>query len=125
MREMTEAMARFFWAMSMFSAQQMLSVTSMAGKKDGADGRAACDAVSGAMEGRLGETLGEALRTGDRLQRSIIDMMFDLARWPGGGLFGKTGERSDGSTSAGCTGCADESRSPTPESGWGPMPPHG
>lgn len=70
MRELLKSMSSFSWAMSLFGVEQAGNVLSP-GKS-----ASALNAVAGAAEKQLGSLTGEAFRSGDALQRGMIDMMF-------------------------------------------------
>lgn len=67
MRDLTQSMLRFSWAMSLFGVQQManLLTPSRAAK--------AFEDVARAAEGELGQALRQTFRAGDAAQRNIVD----------------------------------------------------
>ncbi|HEX7183452.1 MAG TPA: hypothetical protein VF756_16585 [Thermoanaerobaculia bacterium] len=78
LRELMKSMLGFSWAMSLFGAKSMADA--LAPDK----AAASLDAVTHATEEQLGQGgLRGLFQTGDRIQRSIIDMMF--AAMPGSG----------------------------------------
>jgi hypothetical protein len=126
MREFTKSLSTFSWAMSLFGIQQLGNLFKSNG---GLGGKAAqaFDAVTCSTEAQLGQMLGETFRTGDKLQRSIVDMMF--------GMFGQSMNRMPGSSAAsGCSQCSGGGAQgggmpaggmPAADgssTGWGPMP---
>ena len=72
MRELARSMASFSWAMSMFGIQQMTNVMSPRRAVD------AFGAVTRTTEEALGPGLRSAFRTGDRLQKAMVDLSFSL-----------------------------------------------
>lgn len=72
MKELLNAAARFYWAMSLFGARQIGAASS----RDGTDRtRRAFDSVTGATEEELGSMLKSAFEVGDRLQRGLCDLV--------------------------------------------------
>jgi len=79
MRELTKSMLSFSWAMPLFGMKQMMS---MAMPRDASrpfghaeDGLAA---VTGAAERELDGAWMSAFKTGDQLQRQMVDLMFGV-----------------------------------------------
>lgn len=72
MRNLTRSVASFSWAMSLFGAEQLANLITprRAGEAFGAVARTAQDT--------LGPGLRTAFQTGDRLQRSMVDLSFSL-----------------------------------------------
>lgn len=82
MCELARSLASFSWAMSLLGLEQM---TNLIAPRRAA---AAFGTVARAAEGQLGPTLGSAFRSGEQLQRRVVDAAFDLAglgNAPGGG----------------------------------------
>lgn len=73
MRELARSMASFSWAMSLFGVQQMTNLMSPRRAVD------AFSAVARTAEETLGPGLRSAFRTGDRLQKAMVDLSFSLA----------------------------------------------
>src|ERR1044072_3125150 len=76
MRELTKSAISYAWAMSLFGAEQFASVLSARG-----EGRAgeALYKVTRAATDELGDILWAAYQVGDQLQRSSVDLFFDVA----------------------------------------------
>lgn len=74
MRELTKSMFSYAWAMSLFGAQQMLNLLSPS-KAAGA-----FEGVASATEKELGQSLQSVFKTGDDLQRRMVNLMFGAAR---------------------------------------------
>jgi hypothetical protein len=138
MREFTKSLSTFSWAMTLFSVQQLGNLFKRNGGGQGGKAAQAFDAVTCSAEAQLGQMLGETFRTGDKLQRSMVDMMF--------GMFGQSMNRMPGSgAGSGCSQCSGGGASgggmpgggmpgggmpgggmPATDgtsTGWGPMPP--
>lgn len=91
MRDLAHSASRFTWVLSLFGLRQLAQILeSPAGRARGGSNRAAdaFNAVSGAAEQHLGESLRRTFQTGDRMLRRWIDIVFrgnDLyAGWGGG-----------------------------------------
>lgn len=134
MRELTKTMTSFSWAMSLFGAKQMLNMMNPA------QAARAFESITRATEGQLDEGLRSAFRTGDRLQRSIVDATFSLlsgagladpATWTGAtrramdcvteAAGGEKGPRP-GATGARPTGTGPSGAESSTQTGWGPVP---
>lgn len=72
MRELARSMASFSWAMSLFGVEQMANLLAPQRAVE------AFGAVARSAEGVLGPRLRSAFQTGDRLQRSMVDLSFGL-----------------------------------------------
>jgi hypothetical protein len=72
MRNLTRSVASFSWAMSLFGLEQMANLISPRRAGD------ALGAVTRTTEGTFGPGLQAAFQTGDRLQRSMVDLSFSL-----------------------------------------------
>jgi hypothetical protein len=72
MRNLTRSVASFSWAMSLFGVEQMANLVSPR------RAAAAFGTVVRSAEGTLGPGLRSAFQTGDRLQRSMVDLSFSL-----------------------------------------------
>src|SRR6187549_2050981 len=72
MRNLTRSVASFSWAMSLFGVEQVANLISPRRVGD------AFGAVARSTEGALGPGLRAAFQTGDRLQRSMVDLSFSL-----------------------------------------------
>lgn len=83
MRDFTKSMFSFSWAMSLFSVQQALNLMSPSRATK------AFDNVTGATREQFDDVLQATFRTGDNLQRGVVDMMlgaftgqaFNPSRW--------------------------------------------
>lgn len=98
MRELTKSMLSFSWAMPLYGMKQMLN---MALPRDmsrpfgeATDG---LNSVTGAMREQLGPTLRSMFDAGDQIQRSMVDVMFNL----GFGAFDPNAMRRQGGTQGG------------------------
>jgi hypothetical protein len=72
MREFSKSLFSFSWAMSMLGVEQMANLVSP---------RRAADAfgtVARSAEGALGPGLRSVFQTGDRLQRTMVDLSFGM-----------------------------------------------
>ena len=81
MRELFKSMVGFSLAMSVFGIEQMRNVVKK--KEDKNDSREDwisddLATVTGAAEQRFGERAHKVFEAGDRFQREIIDLMFDV-----------------------------------------------
>ena len=72
MRDLTRSVASFSWAMSLYGLEQMANLMSPRRAAD------AFEAVTRTTEKTLGPGLRSAFQTGDRLQRSMVDLSFSL-----------------------------------------------
>src|ERR1043166_365337 len=92
-------MFSYAWAMSLFGAQQMLNLLSPS-KAAGA-----FEGVASATEKELGQSLQSVFKTGDDLQRRMVNLMFGAAR---------PDAQGDGGRADGAGGGAMPVASPTP-----------
>ncbi len=77
MRELTKSMLGFSWAMSLFPLRQMWNLTVPQDmSRPFARATDEMNAVARAAGDQLGSTLKGAYEAGDRMQRSMVDMMF-------------------------------------------------
>lgn len=133
MRDLTKSMTSFSWALSLFGARQMLNLMHPS------RAAGAFESMARAAEGQLDEGLGSAFRTGDRLQRTIVDAAFG---WMGGGMIDPTAWTRAGRRAMDCAErAAHETARPAPgpaaspaagqgpeaghdetTGGWGPVP---
>lgn len=89
MREFTKNVLSFSWAMSLFGANQMGSVLSVDEVGEGLPGSTA--ELKGATEGlveQFGKNLRDTFDVGDRLQREMVDAVFNLFAAQDGGTEG-------------------------------------
>lgn len=118
MKELTKSLTSFSWAMSLFGAKQLLNMM------DPAKASRAFQSVTDATEGQLDESLRSAFRTGDRLQRSMVDAAFGMMT--AGGAFDPTtwtdaARRAAGYASQAAKKAATHEDAGGAETGWGPM----
>jgi hypothetical protein len=81
MRDLTKSFFSFSWAMSMFGLEQMRTMFSddIEGKRR--DRMAEdFDAVAEAASSRLSKRNASMYESGDKLQREMVDLMFDIVR---------------------------------------------
>ena len=104
MRDLTRSMASFSWAMSLYGLEQMANLMSPRRAAD------AFEAVTRTTERTLGPGLRTAFQTGDRLQRSMVDLSFSVVGLgpsaAGGGSAPATASGSTSGPTAGSTGAA-------------------
>src|SRR5262249_48756354 len=79
----------------------------------------AFDNVTCATEEQLGGFLRDTFKTGDKLQRGMVDMLFGAFLMRGQGAEGGSRMSADGT---GCCGQAAQKRGMDEAQGWGPMP---
>lgn len=94
MRDLTKAMLRFSWAMSLFGVKQMTSMMMPSGNNPPlSEMTESFNAVTEATEEQLGQVFKNAFRAGDTLQKSATDLSMNWAsmesfdpnqilRWP-------------------------------------------
>jgi hypothetical protein len=94
MRDLTKAMLRFSWAMSLFGVKQMTSMMMPSGNNPPlSEVTESFNAVTEATEEQLGQMFKDAFKAGDTLQKSVTDLSmkwasmesFDanqILRWP-------------------------------------------
>jgi hypothetical protein len=83
MRDLTKSMASYTWAMSVYSAQQMMSLMTPQKATD------SFDKVTAATVNEMDNALKETFQVGDRIQRGMVDIMMgslgmfglDPGRW--------------------------------------------
>lgn len=79
MRELTKSMLSFSWAMPLYGMKQMLNMTFPRDMSrpfgEATDG---FNSVTGAMREQLGSTMQSMFDAGDQIQRSMVDVMFNL-----------------------------------------------
>jgi hypothetical protein len=79
MRELTKSMLSFSWAMPLYGMKQMLNMTFPRDMSrpfgEATDG---FNSVTGAMREQLGSTMRSMFDAGDQIQRSMVDVMFNL-----------------------------------------------
>jgi hypothetical protein len=132
MREFSKSLFSFSWAMSLLGVEQMANLASPRRAVD------ALGAVARSAEGTLGPGLRAVFQTGDRMQKTMVDLSFGLVGLGGPspaagtatgapGLLGQVGNLAFETLQMGVnavhsvTGAAwSQQQGP---SGWGPMPP--
>jgi len=72
MRELTRSVASFSWAMSLFGVEQMANLASPRRAVD------AFGAVARSAEGALRPGLRSAFQAGDRIQKAVVDLSFNV-----------------------------------------------
>lgn len=77
MRELTSAMVRLPWAMSLFGVEQVASVLGRRNRDALTDATANLYRATHAVQGELGDVLWATYQVGDAIQRSTLDIMFD------------------------------------------------
>lgn len=94
MRDLTKAMLRFSWAMSLFGVKQMTSMMMPSGNNPPlSEVTESFNAVTEATEEQLGQMFKDVFKAGDTLQNSVTDLSmkrasmesFDtnqILRWP-------------------------------------------
>lgn len=79
MRELTKSMLSFSWAMPLYGMKQMLNLTFPRDMSrpfgEATDG---FNSVTGSMREQLGSTMQSMFDAGDQIQRSMVDVMFNL-----------------------------------------------
>jgi len=131
MRELSKNLFSFSWALSMLGVEQMANLASPRRAAD------AFGAVARSAEGALGPGLRSVFQTGDRLQRTMVDLSFGLvgmgrpstddAAAGAPGLLGQVGSLAFDLMQLGvttvysATGAAWSQQQGV--SGWGPVPP--
>ena len=128
MRDLVKSLNRFSWAMSLYGAQELIQLV----RRPGADRSPAADLTSATQAGerQLDGSFRRAFEAGDRVQRSVVDLMFgvvtlealdpnrlaalsaDVLRQSTAALWSLW----PGSRAAGSRSCGEPC-------GWGPMPP--
>jgi hypothetical protein len=146
MREITKAMTSYTWAMSMFWTQQMVNLLGLGGAGSWNRSARGFTKVTEATTAEMGETMRAVFRSGDTLQRGLVDVFLaPLSFMNGNGSNGNGGNAaardeppaggpvdasrvwtagdSRNSSQAG-TGPASQPPAPPstdPSLGWGPM----
>ena len=79
MREFAKSMISFSWSLSLFGLKQATEAfTPTQSDREEKDGAVAFDAVTKQTRQRLGDTLSDVFKIGDRLQRGTVDMLFQV-----------------------------------------------
>jgi hypothetical protein len=146
MREFTKSMMSYTWALSVFSAQQVINLFAPGqGSEQTAKAKQAFDNITDATTGTFNQTLKNMFGAGDKLQQGMVDVLLgglssgslDPSRWIQMGndaikQVADLGRRSVPSVTnvapnARQTAAPSESSTPgvsaAPQDvGWGPMP---
>ena len=78
MREVTKSLTSFSWVMTLFGLQQTLRLFSRPNEQQLGDAATqAFDNVTKATRQELSEFTETAFRAGDRIQRGLLDMVFE------------------------------------------------
>jgi hypothetical protein len=79
MRELTKSMLSFSWAMPLFGMRQMMSMTMpQDASRPWGHAEDGFDAVTGVAQRQLDGAWASAWKTGDQLQRQMVDLMFGV-----------------------------------------------
>jgi hypothetical protein len=103
MRDLTKSMTSYTWAMSVFGMQQMLNLLGLGGNGSWNRSTTSLNNVTQAASDELGDTVRAVFRSGDTLQRGMVDVFLaplSFTNWCGGGTTGGEGQRG-GSWEAG------------------------
>ena len=119
MRELTKSFVSFSWALSLLGIKQATNLLSPGRPNN-------FEPVAQAAANQLDPSMQGLFRTGDNLQRGVVNAMFGMldprnwnpSRWaPGAGQPGAGGQ-SGVSSGAGGSSCCGQ-----PSQGWGPITP--
>lgn len=80
MRELTKSWASFSWAMAAFGLQQTLNLFSANTGDDRHPAASAFDNVTKATRKELGDFTSAVFRTGDNIQKGMVDATFSALR---------------------------------------------
>jgi hypothetical protein len=114
MRELAKSAISLSWAMSLLGMRQAMGLFNPQGVDGTRSGARSFEAVTQAAVNQLDPSLQGTFRTGDNMQRSVMNLMFgfiDPGNWNPGRWMPGTGE----GCSSNCSGQSSQ--------GWGPMPP--
>lgn len=113
MRELTKSVVSFSWAVSLLGMKEAAGMFMSQGRGAGQPMSNDLDAVTQTAVGQLGPSFQGIFRTGDNLQRGMVNAMFgifDPGKWnPAAWMPG--------------TGMGSSSCSGQPSQSWGPVPP--
>jgi hypothetical protein len=97
MRDFTKSLTSYTWAMSVFGFQQMLNLMSLNGNGQSSRATQAFANVTEATSSQLGDTMRSVFRSGDNLQRAMVDLFLaPLSFGNGCGALGDRGGQSTG-----------------------------
>lgn len=130
MRDLTKSLTSYTWAMSLFWTQQMGDLLGLAGADSRSRSQRTLTAVTEATVNEMTDTLRAVFRSGDVMQRGLLDLLFlSLNPASGCGAFrdgARRGPDLDGmeavadTTPRAARPWSDSSADAA--SGWGPMP---
>jgi hypothetical protein len=86
-RELTKSLTSYAWAMSMFWTQQMFNMMGLGGSGSWNRSARSMNNVTEATTNEMGDTLRAVYRSGDTLQRGMVDLFlapFSFGNWCGG-----------------------------------------
>jgi len=79
MRELTKSMLSFSWAIPLFGMKQIVSMAiPQDASRPWGHAEDGFDAVTGAAQRQLDGAWASAWKTGDQLQRQVVDLMFGV-----------------------------------------------
>jgi hypothetical protein len=107
MREFTKSMFSVSWALSLLGVKQMMGVLTPGQSQTQAEGAGVFDRITENTVQEFDDSMKGIFRSGDKMQRRFIDMMFSLSP-----PMGRNGARAaaDGGDSAGGFASASTSR---------------
>ena len=79
MRELAKSIGSFSWALSLFGVQQLVNLAKQPVPGPGHQATADLDAVTPAVEQRLGGSFKRSFAAGDRWQRNVTDLVYGVA----------------------------------------------
>jgi hypothetical protein len=118
MRDLTKSVTSYTWAMSVFGVQQMFNLLGLGGSGSWNRSTHSFNNVTEATAKEMGDTMRAVFRSGDTLQRGVVDLFlapFSFGNWTSGGQRrdrdgGDRGARRDWSPDAAGGGMSDEYR---------------
>ena len=114
MRELTKSAVSLSWAMSLLGMKQAMGLFSPQTPDASRSRGDSIDSVTQTVVNQLDPSLQGMFRTGDNMQRGMVNLMFGFFD-PGNWNPGRWTPRTGGGCSSNCSG--------QPSQGWGPMPP--
>jgi len=125
MRDLTKSILNLPWTLTLFGMGQATRLLLERGERGGAESvTAALDAVARAAEGELAEPWRSACGLVSGVQRSVVDLAFDLARPDlplATDLERTASDMLQAGISAVRTAASQDEPAPAP-AGWGPIP---